>query len=194
MKKFLLILSILSLFIASNSFADDDDDSTAIQVYDQMNEILNGDWVLSIESKQEGTSSYKNPAISFLVGSNKTAISYKTIGRGSTLQEDLLPNTKKQMVTMYFCDKYYDCRELRATHYCAKRNNPEFILNEEETTDTKIVFDCNMDTPLCNSDDDHVHKIIHELSNNNTHLKSSYLGWTYQKPNKKNSIYHFDKK
>lgn len=196
MKNTLLLISLLSLFITSSTIAQeiDEDAETAYIVYEQMSDILDGEWTLSAESKQEGTSSYKNPAISFLVGTKETAISYKMIGKGSTLQEDLLPDTKKQMVTMYFCDKYYDCRELRATHYCAKQNNPEFILNEDETTKTKIVFDCNMDTPLCNSDDDHVHTIIHELSQNNTHLKSSYLGWKNQMPNKKNSIYHFDKK
>jgi len=194
MIKLLIGISILALFTTTSILANDDEDTKATIVYDEMAEILNGNWTLSIASKQEGTSSYKNPKISFLVGSDATAISYKLIGQGSTLQEDLLPNTKKQMVTMYFCDAFYDCNELRATHYCAKQNNPEFILNEAQTTDTKIVFDCNMKTPLCNSDEDHVHQIIHELSNNKTHLKSSYLGWTNQIPNKKNSIYHFDKK
>lgn len=195
MKKLLLTLCLISLFINCSVFAEDIDEETkATLIYDEMTEMFDGEWTLSIESKQTGTSSYKNPKISFLVGTDATAISYKTIGQGSTLQEDLLPNTKKQMVTMYFCDSFYECKELRATHYCAKQNNPEFLLNETETTDTKIVFDCNMKTPLCNSDEDHVHKIIHELSNNKTHLKSSYLGWTNQKPNKKNSIYHFDKK
>jgi len=192
---FLNILITIGLLFSTSSFANSDDvDAKAEIVYDKMFEILNGDWRLSPESAQEGTTSYKNPKISFLVGTQETAISYKLIGAGATIQEDLLPNTKKQMVTMYFCNSFLECTQLRATHYCTKQNNPEFILNEDETTDTKIVFDCNMDTPLCNSDEDHVHKIIHELSNNNTHLKSSYLGWTNQTPNQKNSIYHFDKK
>jgi len=194
MKKLLLTFFIFGILYTSNLVANDDEETKASLVYDQMIEILDGEWSLSVESRQVGTSSYKNPAISFLVGSDAPAISYKSIGKGATLQEDLLPNTKKQMVTMYFCNAFYDCTQLRATHYCAKQNNPEFILNEKETTTNKIVFDCNMKTPLCNSDEDHVHKIIHELSNNNTHLKSSYLGWTNQMPNKKNSIYHFDKK
>lgn len=195
MQKFFLILLSLTLLNTSVLFGNDSDEETkAYQVYEQMQEVLDGEWSLSAESKQTGTSSYKNPAISFMVGTNATGIAYKTIGKGATLQEDLLPNTKKQMVTMYFCNSYYECTQLKATHYCAKQNNPDFILNEKETTKNRIVFDCNMQTPLCNSDEDHVHKIIHELSNNNTHLKSSYLGWTNQTPNKKNSIYHFDKK
>ena len=68
------------------------------------------------------------------------------------------------------------------------------MLNTKETTKDKFVFDCNMKTELCNSDEDHVHKLIHEVSNNGKHLKSSYLGWKNQKLNEKNSIYHFDKK
>ncbi len=195
--KFFFLLA-LTLSFSFTSFAqdsnDDEDETKAYQVYEQMQDILDGKWVLSHESKQTGTTSYKNPAIAFLVGTDATAVAYKTIGKGATLQEDLLPDTKKQMVTMYFCNHYLNCTQLKATHYCAKRNNPEFILNEKLTTKDKIVFDCNMNTPLCNSDEDHVHQIILELSNNNTHLKSSYLGWTNQRPNKKNSIYHFDKR
>ncbi len=194
----LFFLVALSLLFSFTSFAqninEDEFETKAYQVYEQMQDILDGKWVLSIESKQIGTTSYKNPAIAFLVGTDATAVSYKTIGKGATIEEDLLPDTKKQMVTMYFCNHYFNCTQLRATHYCAKRNNPEFILNEKLTTKNKIVFDCNMQTPLCNSDEDHVHQIILELSKNNTHLKSSYLGWTNQRPNKKNSIYHFDKK
>ena len=51
-----------------------------------------------------------------------------------------------------------------------------------------------MKTDLCKFDEDHIHQMILEFSNDGAHLKSSYLGWTNQKPNKKNSIYHFDKK
>ena len=159
-----------------------------------MIKMLKGEWSLSSVENQTGTTSYKNKAISHLPGTDITAIGYKVIGRGATFEEDLLPDTKKQMVTMYHCDSFFDCQELKATHYCAKKNQPQFLLNEKETTKEKIVFDCDMSTKLCNSDEDHVHKIIHELSNNAKHLKSSYLGWKNQKLNKKNSIYHFDKK
>lgn len=190
MKKLILSLSILGLLFSSTCSAEE---MEPMEVYKHMIKVLNGKWSLSSASRQTGTTSYKNPAISFLAGSDVTAIAYKVIGRGTTIQEDLLSDTKKQMVTMYHCDSFFDCQELKATHYCAKKNQPQFILNAKETTETKIVFDCDMSTKLCNSNEDHVHKIIHELSENETHLKSSYLGWKNQTPNKKNSIYHFDK-
>ena len=95
---------------------------------------------------------------------------------------------------MYHCDDYIDCKQLQATHYCTKMNQPQFILDSKNTTKNKIIFNCNTKTVLCKSGEDHIHKIILEFSNEKKHLKSSYLGWTDQKPNKKNSIYHFDKK
>ena len=190
MKKAIFTLSLMGLL--SSSLASE---ANPEKVYEQMVSILKGEWSLSSAGKQIGTTgAHKNKAIAHLVGTKDTAIAYHTIGRGSTLQEDLLTNTAKEMVTMYHCDSFAECTELRATHYCAKQNQPEFILNTKETTKNRIVFDCNMKTELCNSDEDHVHTIIHELSNNGNHLKSSYLGWSEQKPNKKNSIYHFGRK
>ena len=191
MKKLILSLSILGLLFSSTCSAEE---MEPMDVYNHMIKVLGGEWSLSSVEKQTGTSSYKNPAISHLAGTKENAIAYRVIGRGATLQEDLLTNTKKEMVTMYHCDNFFDCKKLKATHYCAKRNQPQFLLNTKETTKTKIVFDCDMSTQLCNSNQDHVHKIIHQLSQNGTHLKSSYLGWKNQTPNKKNSIYHFDKK
>jgi hypothetical protein len=160
-----------------------------------MTSILIGEWSLSPEDMQvDTTGAYKHKAVYPLVGTDATASAYKLIGKGATLQEDLLPDTAKQMVTMYHCDNFSDCKEIKATHYCAKKNQPEFLLNSKETTPNKFVFDCNMKTELCNSDQDHIYRIILEISNNGKHLKSSYLGLKNQIPNEKNSIYHFDKK
>jgi len=160
-----------------------------------MRTALGGEWKLSPAEKQiDTTDAYKHKYVLPLVGTESTAVAYKLIGYGSTLQEDLLPNTKKQMVTMYHCDDYIDCTQVLATHYCTKMNQPQFIMDLKNSTKEKLIFNCDMKTKLCNSSEDHIHKIILEFSNNGKHLKSSYLGWTDQKPNKKNSIYHFDKK
>jgi len=191
MKKILIALSLITLF-ASSTMAKDVDPS---DMFEYMKKALKGDWKLSPEEKQiDTTGAYKNPMVFPLVGTDKTAVAYKFIGFGSTLQEDLLPDTEKQMVTMYHCDDVVDCTEVIATHYCTKMNQPQFTMDLKNTTKEKIIFNCNMKTKLCNSNDDHIHKIIMEFSNNGKHLKTSYLGWTDQKPNKKNSIYHFDKK
>ncbi|CAA6822732.1 MAG: Unknown protein [uncultured Sulfurovum sp.] len=165
-----------------------------IDIYEHMRIALAGEWKLSDKEKQTGTTAYKNKFVLPLVGTDTTALAYKEIGFGSSLQEDLLPNNQKQMVTMYHCDDYLDCNKLQATHYCTKMNQPQFILDIKHSTKDKIIFDCNMETALCQSGEDHIHQIILEFSNEGKHLKSSYLGWTDQKPNKKHSIYHFDKK
>ncbi len=186
----MILLALVSLH--SQSIAKE---LEPIDFYEYMKVALNGQWKLSKESKQiDTTGAFKNPLVYPLVGTDITAIAYKPIGFGSTLQEDLLPNTKKQMVTMYHCNDYVDCTQLLATHYCTKMNQPQFILNIQKSTKEKIIFDCNMETALCQSNEDHIHQIMLEFSQEGKHLKSSYLGWTDQKPNTKNSIYHFDKK
>jgi len=192
MKKILLTLSLLALFSTSVMANDKLDPS---DMFEYMKKALKGEWKLSPEDKQiDTTGAYKNPLVYPLVGTDKTGVAYKFIGFGSTLQEDLLPDTKKQMVTMYHCDDVVDCTQVLATHYCTKMNQPQFMMDLKNTTKEKIIFNCNMETTLCKSNDDHIHKIIMEFSDNGKHLKTSYLGWTDQKPNKKNSIYHFDKK
>ena len=95
MKKIILILSLLTT-LHVNSYAED---LAPIDTYYNMSEILKGTWTLSPEEKQINTTgAYKNKAVFPLVGTNKTAIAYKIIAKGTTLQEDLLPNTPKQMV------------------------------------------------------------------------------------------------
>jgi len=185
-----LTLSLLTAMVCSLPVQATETD--AFDIYDWM-EALEGEWKLSPAKDQVGTESYKHKAVIGLIDTNATGISFKSIGAKSTIQEDLLPNTAKQMVTMYHC-KDMECDNLKATHYCVKQNQPEFIANLKESNATLIVFDCDMRTELCNSDEDHVHTIIHELSNNGKHLKSSYLSWKDKKPLKNSSIYHFDRK
>jgi len=180
---------LVAVLLTTSSHAEELD---AIDVYDWMSS-LKGEWKLSPADKQEGTDSYKHKAIVHMPGTDATGISFKSIGYDSTVQEDLLPNTLKQMVTMYHC-KDMECNQLKATHYCVKQNQPEFIANFKESSENRIVFDCDMSTDLCKSDEDHVHKIIHELSNDGKHLKSSYLSWKNKKQKKNSSIYHFDRK
>lgn len=195
MKKLLLSISIVGILTLPAMAKEMANEMEPIDMYEHMRTVLTGSWVLSAEDKQiDTTGAYKNKLVFPLVGTDITALAYKPIGFGSSLQEDLLPETKKQMVTMYHCDDYVDCSKLLATHYCTKMNQPQFIWNAKNSTKEKIIFDCDMETTLCKSNEDHIHQIIFEFSNEGKHLKSSYLGWTDQKPNKKNSIYHFDKK
>ena len=94
---------------------------------------------------------------------------------------------------MYHCDDFKDCTRIQAKHYCAKQNQPELVLDTEKSSAGVLVTSCDMDTPLCNSAEGHVHQITHELSGDENHLKTTYTiykGGKFQK----NSIYHFDRK
>ncbi len=201
MKKLLLFLTVIAgmAFTAVQAKEElkkiEENKMTAMDVYKRMSFILSDKWYLSEEEKQiDTTGAHKNKAIVHLVGDDEAVgTQYKVIGRGATLEEVLLPNTLKSMVTMYHCDSYTKCTTLKATHYCAKQNQPEFLLNLEETTKNKFVFDCDMSTELCNSAEDHIHKMIFELSDEEDHLKASYLAWKDKKLRKKHSIYHFDR-
>ncbi|CAA6819301.1 MAG: Unknown protein [uncultured Sulfurovum sp.] len=201
MKKILLLLTVLAAMTFTALQAKEElkkaeaEKMTAKAVYDRMVEVLSDSWYLSEEKAQvDTTGAHKNKMIAHLVGDDEAiGTRYKVIGRGATLEEVLLPDTMKSMVTMYHCNSYTNCTQLKATHYCAKQNQPEFILNLEETTADKIVFDCDMSTELCNSAEDHIHKMIFELSDEEDHLKASYLAWKDKKLRDKHSIYHFDR-
>lgn len=168
-------------------------DTRAQKIYDRMVDLMAGEWKLSPEEKQTGTTGAHKSVQEFL-GKDLAMTSYFIKGKGTTLEEQMLTGTKKEMVTMYHCNRRETCETLLATHYCAKRNQPRLVLNLEETTDNKFVFDCDMGTSLCQSYEDHIHKIIHEFSEDGKHMKSSYIGKKNHKVNKKNSIFHYDKR
>ncbi|MBO1926182.1 hypothetical protein J3998_01225 [Thiomicrorhabdus sp. 6S2-11] len=151
---------------------------------------LQGDWKLAPADMQVGGATKKGPAAKML-GTDQTAMKFHVTGRGSAVQEILLPGTKKEMMTMYHC---YDktCSWVKATHYCAKKNQPEFKSNVKSSSAQKIAFDCDMNTELCNSDDGHVHGIEHEFLENDV-LQTTYTIWENGFEQKK-SIYRFVKK
>ena len=180
MKKFVFLITLIVSMLTS-SYAEDID---AKEIFSSMEE-LNGKWVLSKTKKQQGSCSFDKAMLDKI----KVGISFKYIGMDTTIQEDLLPGTARQMVTMYHC-KDIACTTLKATHYCVKRNQPEFILNLKESTDEKFVFDCDMSTELCNSDENHVHQIVHELGDDE--LTIYYNSWKNKKPIK-STVCHFEK-
>ena len=151
---------------------------------------LNGDWALDSADKQEGKAT-KNKIVSPLLGTGKTAMSFKVIGKGSAVQENLLPGTGKEMATMYHCDDYKNCNKVVAKHYCAKQNQPELSLMGMKGK--TITFECNPANSTCSSKAGHVHQISHELSNGGKNLKTTYTIFKDGKK-QKDSIYHFVKK
>lgn len=166
-------------------------DGAAQTHYDTL-AMLEGDWKLSPPEQQEGGATKKGPAAK-LLNTDATAMSFKVIGKGSTVQENLLPGTGKEMATMYHCDSFKQCGNVVGTHYCAKQNQPKLVLDKANSSEQTIVMTCDMQSELCNSAEGHVHMIKHELSNDRSHLKTSYVIFqdnAYQKT----SIYHFDRK
>lgn len=184
MKKTILVIVAFAIFSWGPCFADD-----AIQIYQSMT-ALEGDWVLSPAGKQEGKAT-KHELVAPLVGTDEVGMTFKLIGRGSTVQENLLPGTKKEMVSTYHC-KDAQCSQVKATHYCVKQNQPEMLADSSSTADM-LVYNCDMSTPLCQSRQDHVHKITHELSDGGKHLKTTYTSWKDGEYSK-DSIYHFEQK
>lgn len=187
MRKLVLVgISVLGLAIGS---VNAEPISEAQKQFNFMSS-LKGDWKLSSKDKQEGKSVY-HKLVAPLLGTDKVAMSFKIVGVGSTVQENLLPGTKKEMATMYHCDKFKNCNQLVATHFCAKQNQPEMIAMPSISANS-VTMDCDKNSALCKSKDGHVHRIKHELSENGNHLKTVYSIFKNGKF-KKDSIYHFDR-
>ena len=184
MKNAIFSLVVMSIFLSMPCHADN-----AKQIYTSM-KGLEGEWVLSPADKQEGKAT-KHKLVAPLVGTDAVGMSFKLVGKGSTVQENLLPGTKKEMVSMYHC-KDASCSQVKATHYCVKQNQPE-MLADLSSTKNLLSYDCDMSTELCQSAQNHVHKIKHELSDGGKHLKTTYTSWNDGKY-LKDSVYHFDRK
>lgn len=181
--KILLSLIAGASIVTSPCFAGD-----ASRIYTWM-KGLEGEWKLSPPEKQEGKAT-QHELVAPFVGTGAVGMNFKLIGKASTVQEQLLPGTAKEMVTMYHC-KDVSCSQVKATHYCVKQNQPEMIADASSTEDM-LVFACDMSTDLCQSDQDHVHKITHELSGGGNHLKTTYTSWK-DGQYLKDSVYHFDR-
>ena len=183
----ILMLTASTLLLTSSVCAD----SAALDNYKTL-ALLQGEWMLAPVDKQEGGATKKGPAAK-LLGTDTTAMSFKVIGKGSTVQENLLPGTGKEMATMYHCDDFNNCSQLQAKHYCAKQNQPELLFDTAASSERVISMACDMTSPLCNSSEGHVHNITHELSHDSNHLKTTYTifkGGKFEK----NSVYHFVRK
>jgi hypothetical protein len=158
------------------------------QVYDWLRK-LEGEWRLSAADAQEGGTK-THPSVVHLLGTDAVAMEFKLVGRGSTVQEDLLPGTERQMVTMYHC-RDSSCSAVKATHYCAKQNQPEFLASMESSS-RELRFDCDMSTDLCQSWDGHIHRITHQLSEDGMHLRAVYSNFLNGE-HTSDTVFHFDR-
>lgn len=186
--KILSLAAVIVLSLLSTSASAGNSDSSR-DLYLWMTS-LEGDWMLAPADQQEGKATH-HKLVAPLVGTDTTAIRFRTIGKGSTVQETLLPGTKKEMVTMYHC---YDsvCSQVKATHYCVKQNQPEMFADPSSHGDS-VVYNCDMNTALCQSRENHIHNISHTLSDGGNRLKTVYSSYADGKAVKQ-STYHFVKK
>ena len=158
------------------------------QIYQWIKQ-LEGEWRLSDVDVQEGGTK-THPSVVKLFGTDQVAMRFSLVGRESTVQEDLLPGTARQMVTMYHC-RDSSCSNVKATHYCAKQNQPEFLASRASSSN-ELVFECDMTTELCQSWEGHIHRITHTLSENGAHLRSAYATYLNGEYTS-DTIFHFDR-
>jgi hypothetical protein len=185
----LITTMLLTGILVVSNVAISGPESATLSKYNRMKQ-LEGEWVLSPATRQEGKAT-QHKVVAPLVGTDAVAINFKVIGKGSTVQENLLPDTGKEMATMYHCNDA-SCSELRAKHYCVKQNQPELRV-ELSDDDGALVFECDMATELCQSKQNHIHKITHTLSEDGNHLVTSYTTFN-DGAYMKDSVYHFDRK
>jgi len=142
-----------------------------------------------IEYADCGTKTH--PSVVSLFGTEQVAMNFKLVGRESTVQEDLLPGTQRNMVTMYHCLNS-SCSYVKATHYCAKKNQPAFLASRQSYS-SELVLEYVMSTELCQSWDGHIHRITHQLSDDGMHLRSAYANYLNGEYTE-DTVFHFDKK
>ena len=136
-------------------------------------ESFEGEWEF-IEGKQRGSCTKGADADS--------AIEFKLIGKGTAIQEDLMPGSNYQMVTMYHQEDLND-KAVIGTHYCVKKNQPAYKADLANSTQDKLIFKCDPDrTKLCKSKEpyggSYVDSIVYELddSGDNEKLTVHYMG------------------
>lgn len=93
----ILTFFIISVFAFLSVAANAEQSGEAQQQYNFISQ-LKGDWKLSPASQQQGKST-THKFVKPLMGTDRVAMSFKVIGKGSTVQENLLPGTKKEMAT-----------------------------------------------------------------------------------------------
>ena len=79
-------------------------------------------------------------------------IIYRVVAAGSAVEESQFPGTDHEMVTMYFLEG----DDLRLTHYCARKNQPDLKLDETKSTSDALEFAFDGGTNLDPEKDSHM--------------------------------------
>jgi hypothetical protein len=125
-----------SVFALPGLVARGDEPLSATAAFEKM-KTLEGEWTVEAP---EGTPPRK--------------INYKVVGAGSALVEELFPGTDHAMVSVY----YVVDNNLRLTHYCAAKNQPQLKLDRAASTPEQLVFAFDGGTNFDPAKDAHMHE------------------------------------
>ena len=106
---------VISLVIALSFSVNANAEMSAKDIYYTLMSF-DGEWKF-IKGEQQGSCTRGDDA--------DAAVVYKMIGKETAIQEDLMPGSAYQMVTMYHLEDPKDV-ELIGTHYCVKKNQPAY--------------------------------------------------------------------
>jgi len=131
---------------------------------------LEGDWTLTPD--QEGEAA-RHPVIAPLVGAGRVALRYRLVGSKTTVQENIFPDTPREMATMYHCADA-DCTRLIADHYCSLRNQPILQAADSDVENT-IRFECDPTVAICSASAAHLQTLtIERIPDDPDHLTTRF--------------------
>lgn len=162
-KIFIALLSSLVLSVYSHA------EMTSTEIFETL-QGFEGEWEF-IEGQQRGSCTQGKEAV--------TAIEFKMIGKNTAVQEDLMPGSPYQMVTMYHIEDLNE-KDVIGTHYCVKKNQPAYRADLINSSSKKIIFQCDKTrTKLCTSKEpyggSYVDSVTYELEDEDT-LTVHYMG------------------
>ena len=142
---------------------------TSAEVFETL-QGFEGEWEF-IEGEQRGSCTQGKKA--------DAAIEFKMIGKKTAVQEDLMPGSAYQMVTMYHIEDLNE-KDVIGTHYCVKKNQPAYRADLVNSTSEKMIFKCDKSrSKLCTSKEpyggSYVDSITYELEGADT-LTVHYMG------------------
>ena len=161
----IVLLSSLVLTVSAHAEISSDDMFETLTAFE-------GEWEF-IEGEQRGSCTKGAQADS--------AIDFKLIGKGTAVQEDLMPGSAYQMVTMYHQEDL-NAKDVIGTHYCVKKNQPAYRADLANSQQNKLVFKCDETrSKLCKEREpyggSYVDSIVYEIMDEDEEkLTIHYLG------------------
>ena len=165
MLKQLVITVVTSLVLSIGANAK----MTSDEMFDTLTSFQ-GEWEF-IQGEQRGSCTHGAQA--------DAAIDFKMIGKDTAVQEDLMPGSAYQMVTMYHIEDL-NVKDVIGTHYCVKKNQPAYRADLTNSTSSTLIFKCDdKRTRLCKEREpyrgSYVDSITYEIIDEDT-LTIHYMG------------------